>query len=86
MRDERSFQIHANVNHDGNDSGLRVTITLYDETGHSVAHKTWRKHVRGLWMESMEWQAYAGLTDLCKMMAEVCGEKLIMDEPDEPMF
>jgi hypothetical protein len=37
-------------------------------------------------MESLEWQAYAGLTGLCKMMAEICGEKLIMDEPDEPMF
>lgn len=86
MPHDRVFQVHANVNHDSNDSALRLTITLYDETGHQVAHKTWRKHVKALWMDSLEWQAYAAVSDLTRMMAEVCGERLVLDEPDEPLF
>ena len=86
MNEDRCFQVHCNVNVNGKDAALRVTITLYDETGHSVAHKTFRKHVTALWMDSLEWQAYCAVTDLGKMMAEVCGEKLIMDEPDVPLF
>lgn len=81
------FQVHANVNSDFGDSALRVTITFYDENGHSTAVQTWRRHVRTLSMDGAVWQAYSAVTDLCKMMGEnAAGHTVRHDELDTPLF
>lgn len=81
-----TWQVHANVNTDHGDSRLHVTITFYDENGQSVSHRTWRAHTKSLWQNDAEWQAYSGVVDLCKMLAQVCNDHVSIDEPDEPMF
>lgn len=86
MQTTTTWQIHANVNTDHGDSALRVTITFYDENGQSFFNKTWRAHTRSLWHNDAEWQAYGGITDLAKMMAQICNDHVSMDEPDEPML
>lgn len=82
-----TWQVHASVNTDHGDSALRVTITFYDETGHSVLHRTWRKHVKALSYEGADWQAYSAAVDLAKMLGEVCGAglELVPDQPDSPL-
>lgn len=82
----RTYQVHANVNADHGDAGLRVTITLYDEAGHEESTSTWRKHVRNLDFDGSAWQAYSAVVELCRMMAEVAGAPaLAHTEPDEPL-
>lgn len=85
MDESRSFQVHANVNADHGDSALRVSITFYDETGHQVAHQTWRKHVRAQVYEGSAWQAYSALVDMAKMMGEICSTEVEIDTPDNPL-
>jgi len=86
MQSKPTFQIHANVNSSHGDSALRVTISFYDENGDLVQHKTWRKHVSNMWVEGLEWQALVGLTDLHKMMQDVCGTTVGLDDIDTPLF
>jgi hypothetical protein len=82
-----TFQVHANVNSDRGDSALRVTITTYDENGYQVEHQTWRRHVRTLSMDGLDWQAYSAVTELCKMMGELAaGQTLSHEEVDVPLF
>ena len=81
-----TYQIHANVNAAHGDAALRVTLSIYDENGDLVAHKTWRKHVSPLWVEGMEWTAFTGVTDLAKMMAEICETTVTLDDVDTPLF
>jgi len=87
MSNRLTFQVHANVNSDWGDSGLRVTITFYDENGMEVLTKTWRRHVKTIQIAGSDWQAYSAVTDLAKMMAEVCGSnELLGDDPQESLF
>jgi hypothetical protein len=86
MSSTGTWQVHANVNTDHNDSALRVTITFYDEAGYEVHTKTWRKHVKGLLLDSSEWQAYAAITELARMMAFFCETEHKPTEIDEPLF
>jgi len=81
----RTFQVHANVNADHGDCGLRVTITWYDENGYQVGTQTWRRHVRTLDMDGSDWQAFASIGELHKMMADVVESKVGLVEPDEPL-
>lgn len=81
-----TFQVHANVNADHGDAGLRVTITFYDENGHEYHSKTWRRHVRALNMDSSEWQALWACQELAKMMDHHSGRLGLVDELDEPLF
>jgi len=85
--DGTHFQVHANINSDFGDSALRVTITFYDENGHSTAVQTWRRHVRTLQMDGSAWQAYSAVVELCKMMGEVAaGRRVEHLEVDTPLF
>jgi hypothetical protein len=82
-----TIQVHANANIDGADAGLRVSITMYDESGHEMAHKTWRKHVRALQVDGLDWQAYSAVVDLCRMMGEIAsGQATDHIAVDTPLF
>lgn len=86
MSDRATWQLHANVNTDFSDSALRVTLTMYDEGGYEVATRTWRRHVKSLQMDSLEWQAYAAVTELQRLMAHVCNTAPAEPEIDVPLF
>jgi hypothetical protein len=86
MRDNRTFQIHANVNASHGDSALRVTISWYDENGDLTSSQTWRRHVTPLWVEGSDWTAFSSLSDLAKMLADACGTKVGLDDIDVPLF
>ena len=87
MSDRSTYQVHANVNVDYGDAALRVTLTTYDESGASLSHRTWRKHVRALSYDGMAWTAYAATQYLVKMMADVVGDgDWVSDAPDVPLF
>lgn len=87
MPDRTTFQVHANVNSDWGDNALRVTITMYDEHGLVLASETWRRHVRNVQFDGMDWQAYSAVTDLCKMMGHIVAHREILhDEVDTPLF
>jgi hypothetical protein len=59
---------------------------MYDEAGYEVATKTWRRHVKGLQMDSLEWQALFAVDELVKLMSHVCGHDYHPVEVDEPLF
>lgn len=85
--DRTNFQVHANVNADGRDSALRVSITFYDENGFSTAHETYRRHVTTLQLDGTAWQAYSAVVELCKMMGEIAtGQRVEHLELDTPLF
>lgn len=86
MAERGTWQLHANVNTDWADSALRVTITYYDDQGYETRTRTWRRHVKGLAMDSPEWQAFAAVGELYRLMAHACGSELKTLEIDTPMF
>ena len=87
MGSNRTYQVHANGNADHGDLALRVTITEYDEAGYQVATSTWRRHVKDLWFEGNDWQAYSVTVELAKLMAHSCGTSLAeVNEIDVPLF
>lgn len=86
MSNRQTFQVHANVNSDWGDSGLRVTITWYDEQGNSTEHRTWRRHVKTPVVEGSDWTAYAACQALTKMMADACQAKVREEEAETPLF
>lgn len=86
MNEHSHYQVHANVNAADGDAGLRVTITFYDDSGHMVTTRTWRKHVRDLTFAGSDWQAYSAVCELAKMMAEVTGSELEHLDLDTPLF
>ncbi len=86
MPESRTYQVHANVNADNGDAGLRVTLTYYDENGHEIATRTWRRHVKDISVAGIEWQAYYAVSELVKMMAFHAGTEAILEEPDVPLF
>lgn len=85
MPQRGTWQLHASVNTDWSDSAVRVTFTAYDEDGFETATRTWRRHVKALQMDQLEWQAFAAVSELHRLMAHVCQSDLRADEPDEPL-
>ena len=86
MKDNRTYQIHANVNTDHGDAAMRVTISWYDELGDLVSSQTWRRHVTPVWVEGSDWTAFSALSDLAKMLADACGSTVSLDDIDVPLF
>jgi hypothetical protein len=87
MSNRLTYQVHANVNVDHGDAALRVTITVYDETGAATSHKTWRGHQKALWVEGSDWMALEAVQGLYKLLAgQVQGAGELAAEPDVPLF
>jgi len=74
------------VNSAHGDAALRVTISLYDENGDLTQSQTWRRHVRPLEVEGLDWQALAAVQDLVKMMGDACSAPVQVEGVDQPLF
>lgn len=90
MQAELSYQVHANVNMEGRDMALRVTLTVYDAQGNEVNSRTWRRHTVGQVYDGLEWTAAHATTELAKLMrdrlADGHGLEDIQPETTLPLF